>query len=579
MLHSKTANERHLTLSCPVCDSHRLYYSFSLQGYRVVRCDECSLLMLNPQPSESELNAIYSADYFLGEDTPEGHAQIAEMKGATARRYLKQIARYRGDEKGRLLEIGCGQGDFLLEAQKKGFDVSGIEISPTAAALANERLGSQKVTPGVLEQVTIEDGSFDVCVLSDVIEHTRDPIRFLSTIRRLLKPAGTLFIATPSLDSWSARLLSQNWMEFKPEHLTYFDGKTIQSLLHRTGFSQALVLPGWKILSLNYVAHHFARFPVPIFSTLLRGIAKLTPPRLRNANVPMLASGISVFAEASRLPERRKLSVIVPAYNEGATFKTLMESLLQKELRDLDIEVIVVESNSKDGTREIAAHYQNHQRVTVVFEDKPYGKGHAVRTGFHHATGDFILIQDADLEYDLEDYDALLEPLFHGREAFVLGSRHGGKAWKMRQFANQRLLSLGLNGGHWFFTTLVNVLFWQRLKDPFTMFKVFRRDCLAGLTFECNRFDFDFELLIKLIRKGYKPIEIPVNYRSRSFKEGKKVSVLRDPLTWLLALLRLRLVSIDPMHEIELQRIQKNKMNRTPDALADSIHLKVDEKS
>ena len=110
------------------------------------------------------------------------------------------------------------------------------------------------------------------------------------------------------------------------------------------------------------------------------------------------------------------------------------------------------------------------------------------------------------------------------------------------------------------------------------MFKVFRRDCLAGLTFECNRFDFDYELLIKLIRKGYKPIEIPVNYRSRSFKEGKKVSVVRDPLTWLRALLRLRLVSIDPMREIELQRIQKYKMGLTSNPLSESIHLKVEEK-
>ena len=159
-----------------------------------------------------------------------------------------------------------------------------------------------------------------------------------------------------------------------------------------------------------------------------------------------------------------------------------------------------------------------------------------------------MLIQDADLEYDLEDYDALLEPLLAGRAAFVLGSRHGGRnVWKMRQFTGQHSLSLFVNLGHWFFTTLINVLFLQRFRDPFTMFKVFRRDCLAGLEFECDRFDFDFELLIKLIRKGYRPVELPVNYRSRSFKEGKKVRMLQDPLTWLIALARLRFSKIDPM--------------------------------
>ncbi|HSW71121.1 MAG TPA: glycosyltransferase family 2 protein, partial [Gammaproteobacteria bacterium] len=90
-----------------------------------------------------------------------------------------------------------------------------------------------------------------------------------------------------------------------------------------------------------------------------------------------------------------------------------------------------------------------------------------------------------------------------------------------------------LNFGHWCFTALINILYGLRLKDPFTMYKVFRADCLHGLKFKCNRFDFDCELLIKLVKNGYRPIEIPVNYRSRSFKEGKKVRVFRDPLTWL----------------------------------------------
>ncbi len=202
--------------------------------------------------------------------------------------------------------------------------------------------------------------------------------------------------------------------------------------------------------------------------------------------------------------------------------------------------------------------YQNHPKVKLILEDQPRGKGHAVRAGLQAASGDYVLIQDADLEYDLEDYDALLEQLLAGRSAFVLGSRHGGrKMMKMRQFTGQRGLSLIFNSGHWFFTTLVNVLFLQRLRDPFTMFKVFRRDCLAGLEFECNRFDFDFELLIKLIRKGYRPIELPVNYRSRSFKEGKKVRMLRDPLSWLRVLIWLRWTKVNPMEVVEQTRAKR----------------------
>jgi hypothetical protein len=171
-----------------------------------------------------------------------------------------------------------------------------------------------------------------------------------------------------------------------------------------------------------------------------------------------------------------------------------------------------------------------------------------VRTGLKSASGDYVMIQDADLEYDFEDYDALLGLLMAGTSAFVLGSRHGGrKILKMRQFTGQRGLSLFMNAGHWFFTTLINILFLQRLRDPFTMFKILRRDCLFGLEFQCDRFDFDFELLIKLIRKGYRPVELPVNYRSRSYSEGKKVRMFRDPLSWLSVLLWLRLVKIDPM--------------------------------
>ncbi len=228
-----------------------------------------------------------------------------------------------------------------------------------------------------------------------------------------------------------------------------------------------------------------------------------------------------------------------------------MKAQLHKDLTGLRMEIVVVESNSTDGTREAVLKYKNHPKVKLVLEDGPRGKGHAVRAGFEVASGDYVLIQDADLEYDLEDYDALLEQLVVGRSAFVLGSRHGGrKVMKMRQFTGQRGLSFIFNFGHWFFTTLVNALFLQRLRDPFTMFKVFRRDCLAGLEFECNRFDFDFELLIKLIRKGYRPVELPVNYRSRSFKEGKKVSMFRDPFSWLGALAWLRCVKIDPMSVI-----------------------------
>lgn len=343
------------------------------------------------------------------------------------------------------------------------------------------------------------DGAqFDLCLLDHALGRTENPVAFLQSLHAAVKVGGCVGILAPPLD-FSGPL-------FTAGELHRFDARTLQTALFFAGFGEVVV-----------EGSQFA------------------------------------FCRAIPLRERRLLSLVVPAFNEAASLEALLDSLLAKELPRLEIEIIVVESNSTDGTREIALRYFDHPRVRVILEDRPRGKGHAVRTGLAEAKGDFVLIQDADLEYDLEDYDALLEPLITGREAFVLGSRHSGSVWKMRQFSGQASLSAVLNFGHWIFTTLVNVLFKQRLKDPFTMFKVFRRDCLFGLNFECNRFDFDYELLVKLIRKGYQPIELPVNYRSRSFKQGKKVSMFRDPLNWLQALLKLRFAKIDPLSVVEKQ--------------------------
>ncbi len=240
----------------------------------------------------------------------------------------------------------------------------------------------------------------------------------------------------------------------------------------------------------------------------------------------------------------RVLSVVVPVFNERATAKEALDAIVAKTIPGWELEIIMVESNSTDGTRDIVLGYKSHPRVKVVLEDVARGKGHAVREGFKHATGEVMLIQDADLEYDLADYDVLLAPIATGRQEFVLGSRHGAGGWAMRKFDDQPLHALLLNTAHWTFTLMINVSLGIWLRDPFTMYKVFRRDCLDGLTFECNRFDFDWELLIKLVRKGHRPIEIPISYKSRSFKEGKKITMFRDPLTLLWALVKYRCVRL-----------------------------------
>jgi 2-polyprenyl-3-methyl-5-hydroxy-6-metoxy-1,4-benzoquinol methylase len=513
------SDERRMVKACHVCEGTRIYYLFSAADYRVVRCDDCGLVFLNPQPSDEELARIYGGDYFLGSETEEGRRAAREIKQATAKGYLSEISRYRGSSGGRMLEVGCGEGDLLELAEATGWEVTGIEYSGAACDRARARLKKGEVLCGELSQAALPTEQFDLCVISDVLEHVRSPLEFLREIHRVLKPGGSLFVATRSVEAWSARSLRQRGEEFRAEHLTYFDRETLQTALFKSGFRELIVEPG-----------------------------------------------ITALARKAKSELNPILSVIVPAYNEANTFPALMGRLLQKRLPGLDIEIILVESNSTDGTRELAMKCQERPGVKLILEEQPRGKGHAVRAGLNVARGDYILIQDADLEYDLEDYDALLEPLVAGRTALVLGSRHGGRnVMKMRQFTGEIGLSIFFNAGHWFFTTLLNVLYLQRLRDPFTMFKVFRHDCLFGLEFECNGFDFDFELLIKLIRKGYRPVELPVNYRSRSFKEGKKVRMFRDPFTWFRALIRLRFAEIDPMKVVERIRSREPlTQNRTP---------------
>jgi hypothetical protein len=335
-------------------------------------------------------------------------------------------------------------------------------------------------------------GAFDICVLADVVERTEDPLATAVGAWDLLAPDGTVFMTLQARGSGSG-------------HLFRFDRQTAESLVIRAGFDRVRIgsMDGIEVLG------------------------------RRTADGPV----------DRRCPT---LSVVMPVFNERATFSEVATRLLSKRLTAFTLQLIVVESNS-DGTREEVRRFAGDPRVTVVYEDRPRGKGHAVRAGLDRATGDFVLIQDADLEYDLDDYELLLEPLRTYRRALILGSRHGanGRSWKLRQFTAQPALSSIMNLGHVCFTWFFNIVYGTRLRDPFTMYKVFRRECLSGLTFESNRFDFDWELLAKLVRAGYAPVEIPIRYHSRSFTEGKKVRFWRDPLTWVRACLKYRFVPLE----------------------------------
>jgi SAM-dependent methyltransferase len=279
---------------CPLCNAEQTRLLFLKDNYPVFRCRSCRVEFLHPQPGDDVLASIYGPDYFLGNGDPEGNERVARLKAATARRYLGCIADRSHREHPHLLEIGCGTGDLLVEAQARGFQVRGVEFSPSSAAKANDRLGAPLVETGSIETANIPRRVFDVVVGCDVLEHVRDPQAFLDTVYDCLNPGGMVFLITPSPDSLSRKLLGRHWMEYKTEHLFYFSKSSLVRILEKAGFENLSLSANRKVLSLDYLNHHFQRFPVPVCSWLLGTARKLLPDNLAFRPIAIPASSIMI---------------------------------------------------------------------------------------------------------------------------------------------------------------------------------------------------------------------------------------------------------------------------------------------
>jgi glycosyltransferase involved in cell wall biosynthesis len=225
-----------------------------------------------------------------------------------------------------------------------------------------------------------------------------------------------------------------------------------------------------------------------------------------------------------------KLSVIIPIFNEK---NTLEEIIKRVQATGIPNEIILVDDGSIDGTKDIVNQYSGKEGFKVILHEKNQGKGAAVRSGLDAATGDVLLIQDADLEYDPRDYPALLEPIKEGLADVVYGSRFLGASRRVAMFwhmvANKLL------------TLFTNILYDTILTDMETGYKVFKKQVVEDMPLHAKRFEFEPEFTAKILKRKYRIFEVPITFNPRDYEEGKKIG-LSDAFEAIWALIKYRFV-------------------------------------
>lgn len=208
-----------------------------------------------------------------------------------------------------------------------------------------------------------------------------------------------------------------------------------------------------------------------------------------------------------------KLSVVVPVYNEKDTVEEIIRQIRQSSIDE--IEIVMVDDCSTDGTREILKGLENVVDK-VLYHDVNLGKGAALRTGFKEVTGDCVIVQDADLEYDPSEYSFLMQPILDGKADVVYGSRFSG-------MGPHRVLFYWHYVGNRFLTTLSNIFTNLNLSDMETCYKMFRREVIQSISIQENRFGFEPEITAKIARKKCRIFEVGISYYGRTYEEGKKI--------------------------------------------------------
>lgn len=228
------------------------------------------------------------------------------------------------------------------------------------------------------------------------------------------------------------------------------------------------------------------------------------------------------------------LSIIVPVFNEEKTIQKLVDKILKVKIGSFDREIIIINDASNDSTKDKLAKFKRHKRIKVIHHSVNQGKGAAIKTGIKKATGLFLIIQDADFEYNPSDIKTLLKVIHANKKSVVYGSRYLGKHFDTftHKLGNKAV------------TLTTNLLYGCSLTDMETCYKLIPRQLYKQVDIQSKRFNFEPEITAKIIRKGYKIIEVPISYHKRNFFEGKKLRWWKDGFSAIWTLFKYRFVSI-----------------------------------
>ncbi len=272
---------------CPVCAESNVSYLYPLRRHnelQVFKCHNCVSQFVFPQPQHDELLAIYSQQYYryMGIEADKEDSVIRQMKLSSFFSRLQRLQKF--VKTGRLLDVGCATGNFAAISAEHGFETYGVEVSGYGAKKTEKLLGKGRVYNGELPDCKFENGSFSAITMFDVIEHVVSPLDVLRRASELLADNGVLMLTTPNTNSLSCRLMRKNWVQYKFEHIYYFNRRSLRWLANQSGFTIVSIQKEMKPINFEYIHRQLLAYPHKFFNMLFGFLYRLLPRSLRARN-------------------------------------------------------------------------------------------------------------------------------------------------------------------------------------------------------------------------------------------------------------------------------------------------------